>query len=904
MKNNLIKFFLYIFLSLTLTLQSSSNEVINLNVTLIEISENGNVLKGYDGGEAFTNDGISITAENFEYNKVLAHLIANENVEYKDKVKNITIISNKISYLKDKEEVEATGEVLIKDQNRNLNISADKIYYFKKKNQIIAKGNVKINDLNKNIIISGKEINYFNQEEKIIANENVKFYDSIKEIEINTNKITYFKKLEKIYSEGKTKGNIKSKYFFETSDVTFNKKNMELFSPNKTEIKDNNNSLYSLDSFHYEIKKEFLKGNQVTIIQNFNKRPSERNKYFFENGFFDLKNQIYKTGKTKISLNKNTFDRSENDPRIYGVSSTHKNNITTIKKAIFTSCKKNDNCPPWSIESSEIQHDKNKKQIIYENSILKFYDIPIFYFPKFFHPDPTVDRQSGFLLPKVSNSNVLGSSISIPYFHVLSENKDFTFNPVLYSKNFQMFQNEYRQENKNSSLILDFGYVNDFKSTSTNKKKDINHIFAKFKKTLNLEKFITSDLDLFLERVSKDTYMKIFSDNFIENEITPTNYEVLKSGFDFFLKNDNFLLTGGAEINEDLTKIKSDRYQYVFPYYKFTQNPIYNSYGSLNFSSSGSNILDKTNNLKSRVINDVSFKLNDKIFQNIGLKNNLNLYFKNLNSVGKNVVDYKSSPQFEIQSLIEFNSELPLIRSSLNNDQTLIPRFSLRINPSDMKNHTEDKREISTDNIFNINRLGIDDSLESGNSLTFGINYRSENKQDDNKFLDLKLATVLRDEVEDNIPTQTTLNKKNSNIFGSLDYNLSENLNLDYKFAVDNNIEKFSYNSVGLNFSLNNFVTEFNFIKEDYELGNTNIFENVTSFNFDEKNSLSFKTRRNRELNLTEYYNLVYEYKNDCLTAGIQFNKTYYEDSDLKPSENLMFKISFYPITTIQQKVE
>ena len=57
-------------MSLTLTLQSSSNEVINLNVTLIEISENGNVLKGYDGGEAFTNDGISITAENFEYNKI------------------------------------------------------------------------------------------------------------------------------------------------------------------------------------------------------------------------------------------------------------------------------------------------------------------------------------------------------------------------------------------------------------------------------------------------------------------------------------------------------------------------------------------------------------------------------------------------------------------------------------------------------------------------------------------------------------------------------------------------------------------------------------------------------------------------------------------------------------------
>ena len=49
--------------------------------------------------------------------------------------------------------------------------------------------------------------------------------------------------------------------------------------------------------------------------------------------------------------------------------------------------------------SSEIKHDKNKKQLIYENSILKLYDFPIFYFPKFFHPDPTVKRQSVFFGP-------------------------------------------------------------------------------------------------------------------------------------------------------------------------------------------------------------------------------------------------------------------------------------------------------------------------------------------------------------------------------------------------------------------------------------------------------------------------------------------------------------------------
>ena len=129
------------------------------------------------------------------------------------------------------------------------------------------------------------------------------------------------------------------------------------------------------------------------------------------------------------------------------------------------------------------------------------------------------------------------------------------------------------------------------------------------------------------------------------------------------------------------------------------------------------------------------------------------------------------------------------MRSNIEKDQTLIPRISLRLNPSDMKNHKEDKRKINTDNIFNINRLGIDDSLESGNSLTFGINYRSENREDNNKYLDFKLASVLRDDIEERIPTQTTLNKKNSNIFGSVDFNLSENINLDYQFATDNKIE-------------------------------------------------------------------------------------------------------------------
>ena len=36
-----------------------------------------------------------------------------------------------------------------------------------------------------------------------------------------------------------------------------------------------------------------------------------------------------------------------------------------------------------------------------------------------------------------------------------------------------------------------------------------------------------------------------------------------------------------------------------------------------------------------------------------------------------------------------------------------------------------------------------------------------------------------------------------------------------------------------------------------------------------DSSSLKYRTRRNKKTDLTEYYNLIYEYKNDCLTAAI-----------------------------------
>jgi len=65
--------------------------------------------------------------------------------------------------------------------------------------------------------------------------------------------------------------------------------------------------------------------------------------------------------------------------------------------------------------------------------------------------------------------------------------------------------------------------------------------------------------------------------------------------------------------------------------------------------------------------------------------------------------------------------------------------------------------------------------------------------------------------------------------------------------------------------------------------------DNVVDADFEEVKD------ENKEKSFTEYYNLIYQYENDCLRAGIEYNKEYYSDQELKPSENLLFKITITP---------
>ena len=302
-------------------------------------------------------------------------------------------------------------------------IIADKFEYDKVKNELLLKGNI------------------------LIENPNDKTL-------IRSNEIKYFKTLGKIITYGDTQINIDNHYIIETKDAVILKKEGTLSSSKNTTIKDKYQNEFKTEEFMFFIRDEVLKAKNVELVDN------QGNISKLNNFFGDLKNEEFHGKDLKLKFNQSMFNNPENEPRLYGNKISSDKNFSKISKGIFTTCKKREKCPPWKIRAAEVEHDKNKKIINYKKAWLEIYDRPVVYFPKFFHPDPSVKRQSGFLIPSLNDSGNTGASLNLPYSKVLDINKDLTIQPRIFTNNNLMLQNEYRQVEKNLNHIMDFATSN------------------------------------------------------------------------------------------------------------------------------------------------------------------------------------------------------------------------------------------------------------------------------------------------------------------------------------------------------------------------------------------------------------------------------------------------------------
>ena len=761
--------------------------------------------------------------------------------------------------------------------SEEIKFEANTIELVDKDERIIAKKNVKI--YNEGETIYADEMDYDKSKQIIKAKGNIIIDNLNENIKIYSEELTYLKNIEKITLSKNVKIKFEEKFLFNTNKVVYDKLSDEIIVDSVSSFEDLIGNKISSNNSKYLLKEKLLKMNKVSMID------IDKNEYYFNNAIVNLLSRELIGDDIKINFFKSSFGNVDNDPRLRGNYIYSDQEKSLIKKGVFTTCKiKKDDCPPWQFKSEEILHDKNKKTIYYKNAWLEIYDKPVFYFPKFFHPDPTVKRQSGFLAPRFESSSSLGDSVSVPYYKVISDSKDLTFSPKIYGTNEGLFQNEYRQQNKNSSHILDFSLKKDNNSSKS-------HFFSRTLANLNLSYFQNSELEFNIETTSDDNYLKSHK---IKSSITNNN-SLLNSFLLFKGNKEDLYLEAKIEAYEDLTKEKSsDKYQYLLPSFELSKSFKKN----LTLISNGYQKNYDTNVYEKVLINDLKYSSVPRINSN-GFVNKINVLLKNVTTESENSNEYSESFRSQNFGSLLYDISYPMKKDGSKFDSFLTGKASFMYSPNKNKNLKNLDRKIDIKNIFSQNRLSLNNSVEGGQSITFGGEYELIDKKN-NSILTAGLASVLRDVSDSKLPTKSTINNKSSDFIGSLDIKPNNNFNIAYNFSVDNDFSSTNYNLIKADLTINKFVTTFEFLQEDDEVGSENYYSNEIKFLLDNSNSLKYRTRRNKKTDLTEYYNLIYEYKNDCLTAAIQYNKDYYSDKDLEPNEEIFFSISIVPFSSIK----
>lgn len=775
----------------------------------------------------------------------------------------------------------------------NFNINAKNISIDKKKEITVFKDNVVIIDENNNEIKS-EFASYDKKSDFFILKNDVSIKDPQGNI-LRSEEATYSKKngLYKIIGEAKIL--TAAGYDVKTSDLTLDTFRKILQSKKETRIQDLQDNLILLENFEYLSAENIFKS--IGIIKVTDK---QNNSYEFSQIYIDEKKREIIGTDSKVFLNNKDFKiKKDNKPRIFSNTVSIKDSNTNFTKSVFTLCnyRKNDKCPPWELVATEMRHDKKKKTIYYDNALIKIYNVPIFYIPKLQHPDPTVERRSGFLIPSFADGKNLGTNINLPYFWAIDKDKDLTINSRLFATEHPLFLGEYRQAFKNSNLISDFGYSEGYKSNSKKNIRggDRSHFFARLNTKFKTNNSNENNLELNLQQVSDKKYLKLYRiDSNLVNYETNTLENTIE--FNHFNDESNLSLNLKTSIYRTLTDNYNDKYEYIIPDLSINKFILSENYGYGNLQSNFKIHNYDTNKFEKLLINDFQWSYDKSILSKL-YDGKILTKIKNLNYEAKNISKYKKKPTSEIYGALGYLASIDLFKKKNDSSsQFLSPKILLKYAPNYMKKETSGFA-LQDKDLFSLDRLDIYDNFEGGTNLTVGLDYQKLNKK--NQF-DFSIGQIINEKKGNKkMPSSSSLDKRFSDIVGNVAFKNNQNLSIGYDFSVDRNYQDLNYSNLSANLFTEKVSFNFDYLEENVDSSKKEYFNSSFAIKSKDDGLFTLSTKRNLITNSSEFYKLSYEYINDCLRAGLVYRREFYEDSELEPENSLMFTITLSPFGSL-----
>lgn len=104
---------------------------------------------------------------------------------------------------------------------------------------------------------------------------------------------------------------------------------------------------------------------------------------------------------------------------------------TQLYQSIASSCRicEGNPTPLWEIRARRIVHDREERQLYFEEAQFRALGVPLMYLPRMRLPDPTLERATGFLVPGLFGNDEIGTGLRVPYFFMLGDHRDLTVAP-------------------------------------------------------------------------------------------------------------------------------------------------------------------------------------------------------------------------------------------------------------------------------------------------------------------------------------------------------------------------------------------------------------------------------------------------------------------------------------------
>lgn len=591
----------------------------------------------------------------------------------------------------------------------------------------------------------------------------------------------------------------------------------------------------------------------------------------------------------------------DDDSRLAAASAHRRGGIETeLSRAVYSPCRTclgSDKEPLWQIKARRAVHDADAQEIIYRDASLEVLGVPVAYTPFLSHPDPSVERKSGILTPNFGASSLLGSSIQVPYFWAISDDRDLTFDPIISTDQFPVVTGEYRHRFSAGENRTRLSFTQDDAQGGEDRIR--GHIDSKTRFSIDELWRWGADIQL----ASDDTYMGRYG---FKSGHTLTNHLYVEGfGARSHAVAEGLYFQGlrNSDIQEETPVVLPNlEYSYISP-------P--GSFGGMTTLDADLRALTREKGATSQRISLTpgwQISNTDSLGSITSFRTSVQGDLYNVNDVStpnglKDAVVGRIFPQ----AIVSWR--YPWIRRSGPNSQLLEPLLALVLAPNGGnpdKIPDEDSQSIAFDetNLFAANRFSGTDRVEGGQRIVYGMRTGVFGELGGNSTL--TVGQSFRFRKSNPFPLGTGLEDQLSDIVANLQIKPNRFTSLLYKTRFDHDSLRARRTEISSAVGPPALNLNLNYVFFDRTSGFADREEVTAAVKSKLTNQWSAQIQTQRDLT-TEGGTLSYGgslvYECDCMNFELVYARTFTTDRDIPRVESLTLRVTFKSLGQIGSSI-